>query len=176
LNTADWLDGRADVLDGHFKEPRIRPFMSGLKRHSSDVSLLDAVTDKEVDEINEHLFLRLDCLANAVRLTPVTSIVGARAKLRMLLDEDADAVGREDTADVLVTTLAGLDRTAGETSQADLKALHNMSAVIEERLQEIRSREPTAADATWLLALVDRLQDDLANGRRIDGFIQEKHR
>jgi hypothetical protein len=46
-----------------------------------------------------------------------------------------------------------------------------MSAVIEEPLQEIRSREPTAADATWLLDLVDRLQDDLANGRRNDSFV-----
>jgi hypothetical protein len=47
-----------------------------------------------------------------------------------------------------------------------------MSEVIEERLQEIRSREPTAADAVWLLALIDRKQDELANGRRIDGFIK----
>jgi hypothetical protein len=46
-----------------------------------------------------------------------------------------------------------------------------MSAAVEDRLQEIRSRKPTAADATWLLDLVDRLQDDLANGRRTDGFV-----
>ena len=46
-----------------------------------------------------------------------------------------------------------------------------MSVAVEERLQEIRSREPTAADAAWLLALVDRLQDDLVNGRRDDDFV-----
>jgi hypothetical protein len=41
-----------------------------------------------------------------------------------------------------------------------------MSAAVEERLQEIRSREPTAADAAWLLALIDRMQ-----GRQTNGFI-----
>jgi hypothetical protein len=81
----------------------------------------DEVTDDAADEINEHLFLRLDCLANAVRLAPVTGVLGAHAKLRMLLDEDADAVDRVDTAEVLATIFAGLERAVEKTPQVDLK-------------------------------------------------------
>jgi hypothetical protein len=46
-----------------------------------------------------------------------------------------------------------------------------MSAAVEERLQEIRTHGATAADTAWLLDLIDRLQAELANGERRDGFI-----
>jgi hypothetical protein len=65
------------------------------------------------DEIHEHLYLRLWCLADAIRIAPVAGPLGAAAKLRLLLDQDADDLNRYDKVEVLTSVLAGLEKSIG---------------------------------------------------------------
>jgi len=84
---------------------------------------VDALSNEDgtQDEIGDQLYLRLGCLEEAIRIARVTGPVGAAAKIRLLLDQDADDLKRYDTAEVLTSVLAGLDRATAEISEADLK-------------------------------------------------------